>query len=224
MTTAFFGGGAIEIVLSQDGQLLHSETVDVPKNYMLTVSVELNARGLLARMLGRGPVRIVEVERRDLGSNEPEGSISPRSLLRSQFWFGTARDLETFNTLMAERDDYYSEENEDVEGTREVVGLSAFADAQGEQWYDHDFLEYGFARQGDDLESRFAGHSWVTQWAPRVRERIDPVQLQAVNIYVSMLIDDNDRFGDGMKIAEPRDIVRRDLVLRYLGEIEFEDR
>jgi hypothetical protein len=141
-------------------------------------------------------------------------------MLAQQTWIGHAKSEELLRSIMAERDEYYSDENIEKEGTPEHLALSSFAEAMNQRRYDHDFLEYGFAKQGDDLETRFKGHSWVNKWAPVMRTKLSVDELKSVNAYVMFVVDRTEKFGDQRQIREPRDLKLAGIHLRYIGELE----
>jgi hypothetical protein len=78
----------------------------------------------------------------------------------SHFWVGRLPESLASTYL----EEVYDEDDEDLDHTP----LSAFARDQGEKWYDHDFLEYGFSDTAG--KARVAGHE------PESAEiaRIDP--------------------------------------------------
>ena len=219
LRAGFFEAGEVDISVRDGSRTLLQQRLALPGETRLKLSLGRTPVGLLGRILGRiagrAPLVLHEVERGHHARYDPG---PPRPVL-SQIWLGTASDEAALHAFMEERKAYYSDENEDAEGTDRHIALSAFADSQDETSYDHDFLEYGFAKRGDTLEDRFAGHSWVEQWAPILREMRPRAEIEAASAYVQMGMDVSERFGVSREIAQPRDIDEGAVRLRYVGEI-----
>jgi len=101
----------------------------------------------------------------------------------------------------------WDEDNED----REHTPLSAFARDQCEQWYDHDFLEYGWGKAGS-IEELVAGYSYSDQWAGELARRAKTAGLSDVNFFV---------FISESEIENPRSVRTENYRLTYLGTIEY---
>lgn len=213
----FHDEGEVTIAVEGPDGSLFSTEVKLPGDSQLVLSLHQVRVAWWKRMLGAAPsLALSEVSRAYLAPYDP----GPVRMLLQQAWIGQVESEELFFSFMDERSEFYSHENTQREDTPDHIALSAFAEAMGETWYDHDFLEYGFAKAGDDLETRFAGHSWVEQWAPILRETLPPEELNAANVYIMFGIDGG-RQSDGYRqITTPKDVDLPGLRLRYVGEIE----
>jgi len=214
--TLFLWPKPTRLDILQGGRVIWSKQLDMQADSKVDYRLDLAPAGLLDRLLNRPPkLDLVEQSRAYLAPYDP----GPVRMITQQIWVGTADNKDSFFDLMAERPEYYSEENEEAEGTDAHIALSAFAQAMGEDSYDHDFLEYGFAKDGDTLETRFKGHSWVEQWAPLVREMLSPQAVDAVNVFIIMGVDDGPHAKPRRQFNTPRDLNLGGLSLRYLGEV-----
>ncbi len=199
-----------------DGPLLVTK-VALPGDNILLLSLHEVQAAWWKRMLGASPsLALSEVSRTYLATYDP----GPVRMLLQQAWLGYAESGDLFFSFMDERDDYYSDENFERKGTPEHIALSAFADAMSERSYDHDFLEYGFAKPGDDLETKFAGHSWVEQWAPILRDTLPADEVTTANVYIMFGVDGGRGDGGYRQITHPKDIDLPGLRIRYIGEVE----
>lgn len=194
-----------------------SRRMALPPEHVLVLSLHAVSPVWWRTLLGISrSLDFTEISRTSLAPSDP----GPASQETQQMWIGHAANEEVLRVVMAERDDYYSDDNAEREGTPQHMALSVFAEAMGQPFYDHDFLEYGFAKPGDDLEARFAGHSWVKEWAPVLRATFSVEELAAMNVFVMFGVDRDQRFGDHRQIREPRDLALADIRLRYIGEID----
>ncbi|MGF9563273.1 immunity 22 family protein [Neorhizobium sp. JUb45] len=208
-------GDATIIVTASDGRGF-SRRMALPPEHVLVLSLHAVAPVWWRTLLGVSRfLDFTEIARTPIGPSEP----GPASQLTQQMWIGHAANEGALHALMAERDGYYSDDNAEREDTPEHMALSGFAEAMGQPSYDHDFLEYGFAKPGDDLESRFAGHSWVEAWAPVLRDTLSAEELADINVFVMFGVDRDPQFGDRRQIRQPRDLALTDIRLRYIGEI-----
>lgn len=215
--TMFLWPKPVRLDIHQEGRCIFSKLLDMPADSKVDYLLELSPMGFWDRLRNRSPkLDLIEQSRAYLAPYDP----GPVRMITQQIWIGTAASEDVFFDLMAERPEYYSEENLDAEGTDQQLALSAFAQAMGELSYDHDFLEYGFAKEGDDLETRFKGHSWVEQWAPILREKLSPQDLQAANVFIIMGVDDGPHTKPRRQITAPCDLSVEGLSLSYIGEIE----
>ena len=216
--SVFFEAGGVLISIEMGNRTLLRQRVELPGETRLKLSIA--PAGLIERIIKRTPFVLREIERAD----QPRYDPGPIRAIRSQMWLGTVADEGAFHDFMTERAEYYSVENEDAEGTDRHVALSAFAESQDEDTYDHDFLEYGFAASGKTLEERFTGHSWVAQWAPILREMLPAQEISAANAYVQLRVEESAQFGVRRYIETPHDINLAGIRLRFIGEIVRPDR
>ena len=135
-----------------------------------------------------------------------------------QIWLGRADDANALYRVMEEREAFYSLENEDAEGTPAHIALSEFADIMGEESYDHDFLEYGFEKSAGAMEAKFAGHSWVDQWAPMIRETHPEKIWRDANAFILLGVDTY-QGRPYPQIRKPVDVIAPGIALRYIGEV-----
>lgn len=94
---------------------------------------------------------------------------------------------------------------------RNEVPVSAFARDQGVQWYDHDFLEYGWGT-ADRIQELVSGYSYSDQWGGELADRVAKAQLTGVNFFVFISRDE---------ISTPQSIRGSDYWLEYMGTIEY---
>ncbi len=122
----------------------------------------------------------------------------------SHFWVGH------FPASLAA--DYFAEIYDEDDEDREHTPLSAFARDQGEKWYDHDSLEYGFAEAAESPEELFSGYSYSDQWGAELVRRMQEAGLAGVNWFA---------FISESEIAGPRSVRGTGYWLHYLGTITY---
>ena len=126
--------------------------------------------------------------------------------MNSHFWVGCFSEKEQVDKYFAE---VWDEGDED----REHTPLSIFARDQGEKWYDHDYLEYGFNDSAATIEELVAGYSYSEQWAGELARRAAEAGLNGVNVLVFISQDE---------IDHPRSVQGDGFWLNYLGTIEYD--
>jgi hypothetical protein len=94
---------------------------------------------------------------------------------------------------------------------REHTPFSRFARDQGEKWYDHDFLEYGWGKAGS-IQELVAGYSYSDQWAEELARRAAAAGLNGVNFFV---------FISEGEVERPRSVQGDGYWLHYLGTITY---
>ncbi|MEX3016913.1 hypothetical protein [Gymnodinialimonas hymeniacidonis] len=214
LKSVFWDQADVRIELRQGYASLLETKVTLPHDHVLSLSMQSVApRGLFA-MFKAAQVHLIEERRKPLPPPEP----TLKENITQQMWMGRAESAEALNRVMAERAAYYSEENEEAEGTDAYIELSEFADLMGGAWYDHDFVEYGFAKPGDALETKFEGHSWVGHWAPVVRETVPEAVWLDANAFI-MMGHETSGGTPRRQIQAPRDLVADGLSLTYLGDV-----
>lgn len=119
----------------------------------------------------------------------------------SHFWAGHFPGIDEFTSLFVET---YSEDE---------TPISLFAASQNELFYDHDFLEYGFAEEAKTIEDMIDGYSYSDQWGSTFALLIEELGLKHVNSFV---------FISGNEIDAPQSVDRGSgIYLRYLGKISY---
>lgn len=214
LKSVFWDEATVRVELRQGNASLLETTLTLPSDHVLSLSMQsVKARGLFA--IFKAPqVHLIEERRKPLPPPQP----TLKENITQQMWMGRVDNVEALRRLMDERTAYYSEENEEAEGTDDFVALSEFADLMGAISYDHDFVEYGFAKLGDALETKFEGHSWVTYWAPVVRETVpEDVWLDA-NAFI-MMGHETSSGTPRRQIRKPVDAIADGVALTYIGEI-----
>jgi hypothetical protein len=121
----------------------------------------------------------------------------------SHFWVGR------FPKALAET--YFAEVYPDDED-RERTPLSAFARDQGEGFYDHDFLEYGFSSRPKPVEKLVEGYSYSDQWGAELARRAAEAGLTGVNWFA---------FISEGEIERPRSVQGDGYWYHYLGTITY---
>lgn len=217
LKTALCEPGEVRITVTGPDGRGFARRIRLPEGQVVLLSLHEVSSAWWQSLLGSSrTLDLTEISRTPLAPPDPE----PAEMLSQQMWIGHATSEQSLRDLMAEREEYYSDENAEREGTAQHIALSQFADAMGETSYDHDFLEYGFAKPGDDLETRFAGHSWVKEWAPVLRATLSAEELAGANVFVMFGVDRDVRFGEDRQISQPRDVELPQVRLRYVGEID----
>jgi hypothetical protein len=122
----------------------------------------------------------------------------------SHFWVG--QFVEPLAT------DYFAEVYDEDDEDREQTPLSAFARDQGEKWYDHDLLEYGFSDTAGSIEELVAGYSYSDQWGGELARRVAKAGLSGINWFA---------FISKSEIARPRSVQGDGYWLHYLGTIRY---
>lgn len=125
----------------------------------------------------------------------------------SHFWLGYFKNEDDFNDFVEEDESYYiEEENEDLY-------VSKFAESQKIQWFDYDFLEYGFEDENLGIYEKFTDYSYADQWLPIVEQKINELGLETpVNAII---------FGTKNVIPNPVSVNEEEYALYYIGEIEY---
>ncbi|PQA96930.1 hypothetical protein B0A69_02370 [Chryseobacterium shigense] len=120
---------------------------------------------------------------------------------------GYFKNEDDFNDFAEENESYYTEEeNEDLY-------VSKFAESQNIQWFDYDFLEYGFEDESLGIYEKFTDYSYADQWLPIVEQKINELGLETpVNAII---------FGTKNVIPNPVSVNEEEYALYYIGEIEY---
>lgn len=106
---------------------------------------------------------------------------------------------------------YFSEVWDEEDPDRDHTPLSAFARDQGENWYDHDFMELGW-REVETIQQLVKGHSYNDQWGEELARRVEAAGLTGFNLIVFISED---------QIEHPRSIHCAMYWLHYLGTITY---
>ena len=138
--------------------------------------------------------------------------------LTSQFWIGTVDSEDRFADFIAENDEYWSEENEDSG----EIPLTRFLASQGQTWYDHDFAEYGHSTKEGTVLEKFAGYSYINQWAHLVEAAMVDHKISSINVFIMIGIDEQPRFPPYRQIKKPRSHSEQGIELTYIGELTHE--
>jgi hypothetical protein len=109
-------------------------------------------------------------------------------------------------------DDYFAEVWDEEDENREHTPLSAFGRDQGENWYDHDFLEHGYNPKATSVEELVEGHSYHEQWAAELARRAAAAGITGSNMVV---------FIEREQIDRPRSVDGDGYSLRYMGTIRY---
>ena len=126
-----------------------------------------------------------------------------REMETSHFWVGR------FPEALAAS---YFVERHDQGHDGEETPLSAFAHDQGEKWFDHDFLEYGYSNTAGSVEELIARHSYSDQWAAEFNHRVMEAGLTGVNWFAFISVSE---------ISEPRSVQGDGYWVHYLGAISY---
>ncbi|MDZ7863755.1 immunity 22 family protein [Acidovorax sp.] len=125
----------------------------------------------------------------------------PSSTLTSHFWVGRASQ---------EQVDSYFAEAPGGEDQGDHAPISAFARDQGANWYDHDFLEYGWDGEASTTGQLVDGCSYSDQWADELAHRVAAQGIAGANFFVFIRQD---------QIEQPRSVQGEGMWLKYLGTI-----
>lgn len=125
----------------------------------------------------------------------------------SHFWLGYFKNEDDFNDFAEEDESYYTEEeNEDLY-------VSKFGESQKIQWFDYDFMEYGFEDENLGIYEKFTDYSYADQWLPIVEQKINELGLETpVNAII---------FANKHVIPNPVSVNEEEYALYYIGEIEY---
>ena len=126
----------------------------------------------------------------------------------SHFWLGYFKNEDDFDNFVEEDESYYiEEENEDLY-------VSKFAETQNIQWFDYDFLEYGFEDENLGIYEKFTDYSYADQWLPVIEQKINELGLETpVNAII---------FANKHAIPNPVSVNDEEYALYYIGEIEYD--
>ncbi|MGK6343801.1 immunity 22 family protein [Chryseobacterium sp. DT-3] len=125
----------------------------------------------------------------------------------SHFWLGYFKNEDAFNDFAEEDESYYTEEE------TEDLYVSKFAESQNIQWFDYDFMEYGFEDESLGIYEKFTYYSYADQWLPVVEQKINELGLETpVNAII---------FANKHVIPNPVSVNDEEYALYYIGEIEY---
>ncbi|KFF18888.1 hypothetical protein IW22_16950 [Chryseobacterium sp. JM1] len=121
---------------------------------------------------------------------------------------GYFKNEDEFDAFAEEDESYYTEEeNEDLY-------VSKFAETQNIQWFDYDFLEYGFEDENLGIYEKFTDYSYADQWLPVIEQKINELGLETpVNAII---------FANKHAIPNPVSVNDEEYALYYIGEIEYD--
>lgn len=124
----------------------------------------------------------------------------------SDFWLGSfpseRRAYEYFEEM-------YNDEDED----REYTPLSEFAKDQEQNWYDHDFIEYGFNNSVSSIKELVEGYSYSEQYAEELEKRCEERKLVGINFFLFITV---------CEIAKPKSVITDEFKLHYVGKVEYQ--
>ena len=89
--------------------------------------------------------------------------------------------------------------------------LSLFARDQGQKYYDHDFLEYGWGT-AQTVQELVSGYSYSDQWANEFARRVGAANLPPFDFFM---------FISKQEVRHPRSVHGDGYWLHYLGTIEY---
>jgi len=103
----------------------------------------------------------------------------------------------------------YFDENSEFDIDIEDSYLSQFAQDQGEQFYDHDWIEMSSFKP-EELESTVKEHSYSEVWYSKVMDLMAQVPDTDFDTFVMI---------DAREIAEPRTVDKPNMKLYFLGTV-----
>ena len=124
-----------------------------------------------------------------------------KSTETSHFWAGKFDSLESFTQLFVET---YSDDDD--------APISPFAETQGEAFYDHDFMEYGYSDDADSVADLVAGYSYSDQWLDQFAKLLDSAGLTGVNAFL---------FISESEIENAQSFGTETGGLTYLGKLKY---
>lgn len=211
--------GETQIVLHRKGEPCAAYEVAVEAGTAVTVRVEGVSNSLLGWITGAGS----KVRFRESREALPPREVTPPR--RQQIWIGRVTAADAFMAQMADRDEFYTQDNFDAEGTPEHIAMSGFAEVMGEVSYDHGLLEHGMAQAGlmeaETLAERFAEFSDASVWGPWAEAQLAPVDVAEANAVILFGVDASQRFGEQWSIRKPRDFPFAGGYLKFIGEFEY---
>jgi hypothetical protein len=87
-----------------------------------------------------------------------------------------------------------------------------FGRDQGEKWYDHDFLEYGFSNTARSVGELVEGYSYSGQWGAELAGRAAEAGLSGINWFA---------FISAGEVERPRSVQGDGYWVHYLGTIRY---
>lgn len=106
---------------------------------------------------------------------------------------------------------YFVEVRGEVDEDGEDRPISPFARDQSVQYYDHDFLEYGWGKARSIIEL-VKGYSYSDQWGEELSQRAAAAGLKDVNFFV---------FITESEVENPRSVKGKGYWLHYVGTITY---
>lgn len=125
------------------------------------------------------------------------------------------RDIETYHFWVGHvpveiAGEYFVEAVNTSDDPDDPTPLSPFAIDQNVEYYDHDFLEYGWGHAPSLLEL-FQGYSYAEQWGEELAARCEAARLKDVNFFA---------FINEEEIEEPKSVRKEQYWLQYMGTIK----
>ena len=137
---------------------------------------------------------------REGGRRQPSSAeVAVSDMQISHFWVGHLPE--------SIRDRYF----EEILDEGDDAPLSMFAQDQGQKYYDHDFLEYGWRAAGT-VQELVAGYSYSDQWADELARRVADAGLKGFDFFL---------FISQEEVKQPRSVQGDGYWLHYLGIIEY---
>lgn len=104
-------------------------------------------------------------------------------------------------------DDYFEEKYERDDGEP----INRFAEEQGEEFYDHDWIEVSYLDADDvrDVRALVDGHSYSIDYIDAVCDRAQTLGLGKINVFV---------LADKAEFNNPKSVTGQNYRLEYLGQ------
>jgi len=166
----------------------------------------------------------------------PVAPLPKVKTLTSQFWVGWCDDPDEITKFFSEESHYAKfreletklangeiddKEYDKREQELEDNPITEFAKSQGEQFIDHDFIEWRWEPDCKPLVEMFSGSSWVEMWAEKVKERAKDLGVGKINCFVMVGLDSG--ATPPQEVEKLCDIQLRSGTLTFIGEITHDD-
>lgn len=123
------------------------------------------------------------------------------------FWIGNFESRDAYFNFFGEDPNFYEDED-DIEEKY----ISRFAESQGVNWIDHDFMESGFEDGNEAFIDKFKKYSYADQWIVEVSIKVKETDLKKINTIV---------FISKGRIHKPVSVFTSAISLQYIGQIEY---
>jgi len=101
---------------------------------------------------------------------------------------------------------------EERRNRKDEEALSAFAESQGQMWYDHDCVEISFLNAPVRITELLEGHSYSEQYLSAVLAAARSAEMEMANVFV---------LASEAAFPQAQTVSGTDYLLRYIGKFIY---